>query len=163
MIETLKLSLLGIFTNAPIWVWPLLLVLVFIGWRHSKDRTANIIPQLFLPLFGFVAVGSLIKLPNPALVWSIFAVFYVVGAMASYIYQQQLILSKQGLRLQLKGEWLTLGVLMLIYFSNFIQGTVNAVQPELTSNAVYISIFVGMIALAKGSFLGRAIKMLVWK
>ena len=150
----------GVWENAPIWVWSLLVVLIVIGVMASRDRRSSAIPYFFLPLLGLLSLGSIRDLGFMPFNWVSFALFYTLGAIWGHWLQDRLVLGKNGMRLNLAGEWWTLLVLMLIYFSNFMRGMMSVVSPETLDSLIYTLVFAAVIGAASGSFLGRGLAIL---
>lgn len=151
--------LIGIWENAPVWVWPLFFVLVAIGLFAMKTRQSSIIPYFFYPLFGLTAANALMSLSHTPTNWIVFAGFYLIGVAVAFRWQDGLILEKQGWSMRLQGDRITMLILMVIFFSNFVNGVVQAVAPQLYQTAIYTIIFAGVIGLCSGSFTGRALRV----
>lgn len=152
--------LLGIWQNAPVWVWPLFFVLVFIGLIAMRDRRSSIIPYFFYPLFGLSAANSIGALNHVPLSWITFSVCYLVGAGLAFRWQNSLILQKAGWTMKIKGDRITILILMLIFFSNFVNGVILSVAPDLQEAIVFTLVFVGVIGACSGSFTGRALRVI---
>lgn len=151
--------LTGIWQNAPIWVWPLFFVLLIIGFLAMKTRNSSIIPYFFYPLFGFTAANALTELGHVPTSWITFAFSYVCGVAAAFRWQDSLILEKQGWNMRLQGDKVTMILLMLIFFSNFVNGVVEAVSPQQSDMFLYVVIFAAVIGLCSGNFTGRALRV----
>ena len=150
-----------IFTEAPIWVWPLLLLLVFVGLRARKKRSVPVVLIYALPLMGVMALRSVFALSAPTAVWAVFALAYGAGAVAGYRLQVRWILGRVGRRVKLSGEYLTLTVMMVIFWANFVGGVLGAVAPDLYQTLIFQGVFAAIVAAASGSFLGRSLR--VWR
>lgn len=147
----------NILTNAPVWIWPLLILLILIGLRASKDRSAPIWLICSLPLLGLLSLNAVNGLtPNPG-IWLVFALLYLLGAVLGLGFQRRIILEKTASRVTLRGEWLTLVVLMAIFWMNFVGGFLNAVFPAVYASWVFHAIFAAAAGLSAGSFMGRAV------
>lgn len=146
----------NILTNAPIWIWPLLVLLVLIGLRASRDRAAPIWLLCILPFLGLLSLNAVNGLSPIANVWLVFAVSYGIGAGLGYRFQRGIIISKTSSHVHLRGEWLTLLVLMVIFWMNFVGGFLNAVFPSVYASTVFHMMFAAIAGLAAGSFMGRA-------
>lgn len=146
----------GIATGAPIWVWPLLIVLILVGIRSSRDRTTSAYLYYGLPLLGIMSLGSIFGQPNAVVAWFSFGVGYFLGMVLAYTWQSNWLIEKSGVRLTLKGEWFTLAMMMVIFWSNFVNGVLLAVAPTLQTNPIFTAIYTLCIGFAAGSFLGRA-------
>lgn len=150
-----------ILTGAPIWVWPLLLGLVLLGLKASKDRRALCLPSYFYPLLGLLSVSAVRGLGVGGLVWLGFAVAYLIGAVLGHRFQGQKIMGKTATHVSLKGEWLTMVVLMVIFWMNFVGGVVEAVLPLAFASLWFKSGFALVAGLAAGSWMGRALRTFV--
>jgi hypothetical protein len=149
----------GIFQNAPVWVWPLFFVLFAIGLFAMKTRNSSIIPYFFYPLFGLTAANALLGLGHVPTNWIVFGCSYIVGVATAFRWQDGLILEKQGWTMRLQGDKITLFILMLIFFSNFVNGVFEAVAPQVSGTILYTITFAGVIGLCSGSFTGRALRV----
>jgi len=150
---------LGIWQNAPVWVWPLFFVLLAIGFLATRPRDSSIVPYFFYPLFGFAAADGVGSLEHVPLNWIVFGVAYLAGMAVAFRWQDGLILRKEGRRMQLKGERITLLVLMIVFFSNFVNGVMEVVAPLLRETAPFTIAFAALIGLCAGSFSGRALRV----
>lgn len=150
-----------LFTGAPIWVWPLLAVLIFVGLRARHERTVPVVLLYGLPALGILALRSTVALAAGAAIWGVFVLAYGAGIWGGYVLQKRWLLGREGNKAQLAGEGLTLLVMMVIFWANFVGGVLQAVAPEVYSNTIFHIVFVALIAVAGGSFSGRASR--VWK
>ena len=151
--------LTAILTGAPIWVWPLLVVMVILGLLASKSRTRTYIPIYFFWLLGFLSLNAVNSLSPAPLIWGAFGVAYVLGALYGYRFQRRIIIKKSDGRITLKGEWLSMIVLMAIFWMNFVGGVVRAISPDIYTSNGFHAIFAIIAGLASGTFIGRAIRV----
>lgn len=160
MIETILQTIYqSVFLGPPVWVWPLLAGLVLLGLRASRTRTIKAVVFYLLPLTGLIAVNTALKLPNPELVWPTFTVAYIAGILLGYRLQPRWLLEKSGRTVTLAGEWVTMTVLMIIFWMNFAKGMVLAVAPDLYSSPVFLVAMVLLVSVASGTFTGRALNV----
>lgn len=124
-----------------------------------KTRNSSTIPYFFYPLFGLSAAGSIGGLVHAPTNWVAFSVSYLIGMALAYRWQDGLILQKTGQRMRLQGDRITIVILMLIFFSNFVNGVVRAVGPQLLQAVAYTVVFAAVIGLCSGSFIGRALRV----
>lgn len=151
-------SIFQVFTGAPIWVWPLLLLLILLGLRASRTQEVLIPAYLAMPLIALTNLPTLAALPVPALMaWGL---AYLCGAALGYRLQARWILWRQGLRARLQGEWLSLAVMMMLFWTNFINGVLGAVAPSLAETQSYSVMLALILGSASGSFLGRPLRVL---
>jgi len=150
---------LGIWQNAPVWVWPLFFVLLLIGSLASRTRQSSIVPYFFYPLFGLVAANAVSGLVHVPANWITFGAGFALGVVLAFRWQDGLILQKTGMKMWLKGERLTLVILMVIFFSNFVNGVVEATTPDTRGALWFTLAFAGVIGACSGSFTGRAARV----
>jgi hypothetical protein len=150
----------GILSGAPIWVWPLLIAMIFIGYKSTKDRTVSIILFYCLPFLGFITLNSIFSLPLQSVAWGAFAVGYLLGAIIAFRLQELWLVKKKDNRVSVKGEWLTMGVLMVIFWANFVGGAMQATRYDAYASIPFVAIFALFIGAASGTFLGRCIRVL---
>ena len=149
----------GFLSGPPIWVWPLLVVLFLIGWRASKPRTSSVYLYYTLPFLGLMSMQSISALALPQIAWTAFGAAYLCAAVLYYRRQGRWLLSKAGPKLALAGEWATMTAVMVMFWSNFVKGTLEALAPHMATNAVLIGVFAGIVGAAAGSFLGRSLRI----
>ncbi len=148
-------------TGAPIWVWPLLLVLILVGLRARKDRRAPAILIYALPLLGILALRSTAALPAASWIWVVFAAAYFLGGWGGHRLQAGWLLGREGKFVRLKGENLTLLVMMVVFWANFAGGFLQAVAPQVYGSVGFHMVFASILAMSAGSFAGRALR--VWQ
>ncbi|SDR28030.1 hypothetical protein [Pseudovibrio sp. Tun.PSC04-5.I4] len=149
--------MLQLITGAPLWVWPLLALLIFLGIKSSKQRQTSVKTAYFLPFLGLITINGIITLPNPSLSWSAFFLVYALLAGAAYHLQKRWVLARDGDQVTLAGEWFTLCILMTQFVINYASKAINAVNPDLYTNPVFLIAFASVIGATSGTFLGRAL------
>lgn len=150
---------LGIWQNAPVWVWPLFVVLVVIGILATRNRQSSIVPYFFYPLFGLSAANAINGLVHMPANWLTFSVGFLIGALLAFRWQDGLILEKTGMKMRLRGDRVTLVVLMAIFVSNFVNGVVVATAPDLRNAFWFTLALAAVIGACSGSFTGRALRV----
>lgn len=149
-----------ILTEAPIWVWPLLGVLLFLGIRATRPRQAPVYLFYCLPLLGLISLNSARSLPHQPIVWGCFGMGYLIGVIFAYSLQGKWLLEKQGATVSLDGEWFTLLTMMIVFWMNFAGGVAAAIGPQIYSSIGFTSVFTIVTGWASGCFLGRALKVI---
>ena len=150
----------GIASGAPLWVWPLLVLLIFIGLRATRERTTSVYAYYVLPLLGIMSLNTLTDQPNLTVAWPSFTTAYLIGAAMAFRWQSYWLIQGDGSRVQLSGEWVTLVTLMIIFLSNFFNGFALQVFPEIHATALFTGLFSAAIGWASGTFLGRVLFIL---
>ncbi|MEP3347527.1 MAG: hypothetical protein ABJN34_08320 [Litoreibacter sp.] len=155
--------LLGIWENAPVWVWPLFVVLVIVGVMAMRDRKSSVIPYFFYPLFGLSAVNAVGGLSHVSVSWAAFGISYLIGAAGAFKWQDGLVVERIGWKMTLKGDRVTILILMLIFFSNFVNGVLGVVAPQVQAGLSFAIIFACVLGAGAGSFTGRALRVITLK
>ncbi|MFS8183451.1 hypothetical protein ACMG4P_18150 [Pseudovibrio denitrificans] len=144
-------------TGAPLWVWPLLALLVYWGIKSSKQRTISANSAYLLPFFGLITINGIIALPNPSLSWSAFFILYALIAGATFQLQKRWIIARDGDQVTLAGEWFTFSVLMAQFVINYIGSATQIANPDLYASPIFLTLFASVIGATSGTFLGRAL------
>ena len=147
-------------TGAPVWVWPLLALLLLIGLNAMRTRQTLTLPLYFSPLLGFLSLNSVNGVATSAWVWVVFAFAYLAGVGMGKRFQENRLLEKTGKHVRLAGEGLTLVVIIILFSANFVVGVLTAVAPDMLESDSFQAGFATVLALASGSFLGRALHIL---
>ena len=150
----------ALFTSAPLWVWPLLAMLLALGLNAMRTRTTPAWPLYGLPLLGVLSLRSVSALEAANWVWGVFALAYALGAVFGLRFQARRILKKAGRKVLLKGEALTLPSVMVLFWANFALGVLSAVAPDVLASLGFQAGFASVLAGVSGSFLGRAAAIL---
>lgn len=153
----------GIATGAPIWVWPLLFGLLALGFLSSRERNVPRLVFAGLPFLALITLNGARSLPLSELVWPCYILGFLAGAYVAYGLQSRWLLGREGQLVRVSGEWFTMAVLMIIFWSNFVAGIVQGIAPSAYETPAFLVPFAFITALASGSFLGRAIRALRYK
>jgi hypothetical protein len=154
------MSPINIITNAPLWVWPLLALLISIGFIATRERTTLIAPLYGLPFLGILSFNAVNALSVSATVWVLFFCTYAIGVWRGFIFQESIILFKSRKHVTLSGEWLTMIVVMTIFWMNFVGGVMQVVAPNVYASTSFHVIFASIAGITAGVFLGRALRLM---
>ena len=152
--------MLTFLSNVPIWVFPLFILLLVVGLRATKDRKVPVAVIYALPLLGILTIRNLTAMSPPTWIWAVALLAYVVGVAFGMKLQQKWIIKREGSFAHVKGEWLTLVAMMILFTAGFANGFLNATLPSATNSAAFMALFVVLTCLPAGHFLGRTITTL---
>jgi hypothetical protein len=155
-----NMSPLNFITNAPLWVWPLLALLISFGFIATRERTTLIAPLYGLPFLGILSLSAVNALTISPSVWALFFCAYIIGAWRGFVFQEGIILFKSRTHVTLSGEWVTMIVVMTIFWMNFVGGAMQAVAPTTYASTTFHVIFASIAGLTAGVFLGRALRLM---
>lgn len=150
----------GFITGIPLFVWPLFGLLLFLGLRARRDRTVPVALIYGLPFFVVMALQSVAALPAGGWIWGLFAIAYLAGVAGGFSVQGRWIMGYAEGKVALRGESLTLFVMMVLFWANFVSGTLEALAPDTYTHPLYLGLFVICVAAGSGSFGGRAVRVM---
>ncbi len=147
-------------TRAPIWVWPLLLWMIWVGVKAMRARTVAIWFYWMLPFFALLSVRGRLEAAAPEVDLPVYAVAYALGLAFGYWFQGGVIVERTAKQVSVKGEPLTLVMMMAIFWMNFVSGVIEAISPDLMTSFVTIAILAAISGAVSGQFAGRALRVL---
>ncbi|KAF0137027.1 MAG: Uncharacterized protein FD152_723 [Xanthobacteraceae bacterium] len=147
-----------ILTAAPLWVWPLLALLMVLGLRSRQERTLPMAVVYLLPAIGLLTLPTLLALPHAVVALAAHVVAYGAGAATGYRLQGRWLLAKRDGRVRIAGENLTLVGMMTLFSAKFVHGSTMAAAPAAISSGAYGMAFAAVTGLAAGLLGGRALR-----
>lgn len=153
------MAIWSILQDKPIWVWPLLVLLILIGLRARRTRSVPTVIYYFLPLLGLITLGNVLRLPNLVLIRGAFGGAYVVGVVLGYRVQLRYLIAKEGRRVTLKGERLTLINILILFGLSFAIGIISITAPDIYSHTGFLVCYAVLGGVVAGSFAGRALRI----
>jgi len=146
--------------RAPIWVWPLLLWMIWEGVSAMRRRTVAIRVYWMLPFFALIAVRGRVEAAAPEIDLPVYIAMYALGVALGYWFQGRVIIERSAKSVVVRGEPVTLIMLMTIFWMNFVSGVIEAISPELMESYVTIAILAAISGAVSGQFAGRALRVL---
>lgn len=153
--------ILNIISGTPLWVWPLLLALLWLGWRASKTRVVSLHHLIILPTAIFVmSVSTLLSFGPNALGISIWAAGLLFGIGLGWFSHKDagILVDRENGLLSLPGEWKTLGLIVVIFAFRYYWGYKSATAPELVANPTATISYIGFNGMLSGIFVGWQIR-----
>ena len=160
MMNTIALFVAGVVTGTPVWVWGILVMLLFFGWRATREREMPVIAYLIMPLWGILSVTTVAQSAPTAAIWAGFIGAYFVGMTFGWRAQGGIILSAGAGRAVLRGEWLTLALLMTMFWLRFVNGAAEAIAPDFAASAPVVATITFVGGASAGVFMGRSARTL---
>jgi hypothetical protein len=153
-----------IVTKAPIWVWPLLLVLIALGLMQSRNRTVPPQPiivistaMLCLSAYGVISSfqGSVLAL----LAWAkLLTITLLICQKMGYPQGWQF--DANTGRMQVPGSWLPMALFLGIFLTKFAVGAALAMRPALAQQLNFALPISALYGLLSGIFAARALHAL---
>ena len=156
--------LITILERTPVWVYPLFFGLLALGWMQSRDRVVSYGRAFILPcvmlLFSIFGVVSAFGMSIGVAAWSVgMMVLLAVGVRIKSFYN--VVYIKERDAFAMKGSWMWLGVMMVIFWLKFGVGVALARQLAIVNEMSFmlgISLCYGLLS---GIFLVRMV--ILWK
>ncbi|WP_425099782.1 hypothetical protein [Tropicibacter sp. S64] len=146
-----------ILANIPLWVFPLLVLLVALGLRATRDRTAPVWVLYLMPLLGLLSLSRALSLGPVAL--AALLAGWGLGVLTGLWLQPRWTMARQGMRVTLRGESVTVCTVLGLFLVNFAAGMVQGMAPALAAGAEF-GLGWGLLAgLLSGSLAGRALSI----
>lgn len=153
---------ISIMSAIPIWVFPLLGGLVWLGWRASHERAVSPWLVYALPLLGVLSLGTARGLDMAQAALIALALAYALGAVWGHKAQRRWIITRDARKVRLRGEWVTMVTILSLFGMNFATGMVQGMAPALAQGMVYAIGFGVIAGVLSGSLLGRALQVARW-
>jgi len=153
-----------IFANIPIFVWPLLALLLWSGLKARKPnqvplRILILLPVVFFTWSGVSFIGRYASDPWILALWGL---FIGMGFWLGLVNIQRLSLSfdRERKMVNMPGSWIPLILSMSIFGSKFTAGMMRGMFPELSHSwtLIGLELFAGLIL---GVFAGRSVGCLL--
>lgn len=156
-----------ILSHTPIWVWVLLAVLFVRGLKMTVDRDTSTRALVLLPLLMLAwslsgLIGQADQHPGVLLVWLAGAAL-TLGCAARFGRPDAMQWLGQG-QVRVRGSWLPLTVMMVIFCVQYLKNMLFAIQPELRSALVFNAVVALISGLLNGLLLARLLNLLrLWQ
>ncbi len=137
----------NVISHTPVWVWPLFVLLLIMGWMHSRDRVVAKLRLLVQPLV-FTGIGISSFLINGA---SAFAATALLVMMAIGLMVGQMLGRRDGATIDaagnvhVPGEWISMALILIIFASRFAAGAAQGIAPAMVGSAL-ITVPLAMIS-----------------
>lgn len=149
-------SFLQIVTNTPLWVWPLLILVVALGWSDLKPRRVPPLRLAILPLVGLgTSVASLLQSSRPgtALVGWALALLAALP-LGHALGRRRAVRALPDGRLEITGGRFMLVFALSIFAVRYGLGVLFGVQPALSAEPLWIALSGAMGGIIAGIGLG---------
>ena len=149
--------LIEIVAHTPLWVWPLLAALLWLGWQASQTRVVPLWRLVILP--AAILIMSIVTLlsfgPNGVGISIWVGGVLIGGALGWFSYRSDgLAVDHEHRLLRLPGEWKSLGLIAVIFAFRYYWGYKSATAPELVAIPTATISYIGFNGMLSGIFIG---------
>ena len=134
-------SPLDIILHTPLWVWPLLALVVWLGWWARRPRTVRPVRLAALPLVGIgVTVAGALQSTAPGVTWGGWLIGLLLALPIGHaVGRRRAVAWQDDGRLWIAGGWFALAFALSIFVVRYVLGVTFSVWPELTRQPVWIA------------------------
>lgn len=150
--------MIEILAGTPIWVYPLFLLVIWLGLSAARQRIVRPLALVRLP--AIFAIWSILNIWLNSKSWGLglaaWAGGVLIGASIGYALfrSMQLALHADAERVVVPGTWWTLCLVVAIFAMNYVFGYLRATSPGLLESQP--ALVPALSGLAGGIFIGQA-------
>ncbi len=133
-------SLFEIVAHTPLWVWPLMLLVLALGWYGLRSRTVPPARLAILPLAGLgTSVATILQSADPGLAAAGWAAALLVALPLGYaIGRRRAVRVLPTGHLEIAGGWFMLGFGVSIFAARYALGALFGMNPSLKAIPLWI-------------------------
>lgn len=146
-----------IVVNTPLWVWPLMLLVLWLGWRGLQPRTLPPARLAILPLVGLgTSLAGIAQSLQPGLAFAGWAAALLAALPLGWAIgsRRAVRLRPEDGRLEVAGGWFALGFGISIFVVRYTLGVLSGVMPYLRAEPFWIVLSGGVGGAVTGIGLG---------
>lgn len=155
--------ILEILKRTPIWVWPLFLLLLYLGFAQTRTRTVGtarlaILPVL-MPALSFFGLVSVFGSNAIALACWLAALLLTAASMRAIGAPRGVTYSPDSRTFIVPGSWWPLALIMVIFFTRYAVAVALARNASLAHLGMFTVLVSAAYGLPSGFFVGRALNI----
>jgi len=156
-------SILDIVLRTPLWIWPLLVLVLWLGWSGRRTRTLHPARLAILPLVGLgTSFAGIVQSAAPALAAGGWGLGLLVALPLGYaIGRRRAVQRLADGRISIAGGWFMLGFAVSIFAARHALGVLFGVMPALKAMPLWIALSGGVGGVIAGIGLGWLAGLLV--
>jgi hypothetical protein len=153
-----------IVVNTPLWVWPLMLFVLWLGWRGLQPRVMSPARLAILPLISLgTSLAGVAQSLQPGLGLAGWAVALLPALPVGWAIgtRRAVRLRPEGHGLDVAGGWFTLAFGVSIFAVRYTLGVLSGVMPGLHAEPLWIVLSGGVGGIVTGIGLGWLANLLL--
>jgi hypothetical protein len=157
-------SVYQIVVNTPLWVWPLMLFVLWLGWRGLQPRVMPPARLAILPLVGLAtSLAGIAQSLQPGLAFAGWAVALLAALPLGWAIgtRRSVRLRPEDGRLEVAGGWFALGFGVSIFAVRYTLGVLSGVMPHLRAELLWIVLSGGVGGIVTGIGVGWLANLLL--
>ena len=157
-------SVYQIVVNTPLWVWPLMLFVLWLGWYGLQPRTMPPARLAILPLVGLgTSLAGIAQSLQPGLALAGWAAALLAALPLGWTIgaRRPVRLRPEDGRLEVAGGWFALGFGISIFVVRYALGVLSGVMPHLRAEPLWIVLSGGVGGIITGIGVGWLANLLL--
>lgn len=155
--------ILEILRRTPVWVFPLFLLLLYLGYAQSRTRPVGtarlaVLPVL-MPALSLYGLWSVFGSNRIALACWLAALLLTAVSMRAIGAPRGVTYSPDARAYTVPGSWWPLTLIMAIFFTRYAVAVALAMNPSLPHLALFTVVVSVTYGLPSGFFVGRALNI----
>jgi hypothetical protein len=153
-----------IVVNTPLWVWPLMLFVLWQGWRGLRPGVTPPARLAILPLIGVVtSLAGVAQSVQPGLAFAGWAAALLIALPLGWTIGTRRVvrLRPEDGRLEMAGGWFALGFGVSIFAVRYALGVLFGVMPALRAEPLWVALSGSVGGTVTGIGLGWLANLLV--
>ena len=149
-------SLLQVVASTPLWVWPLMVLVLVLGWYGLRPTTVPPVRLAILPLIGVgTSVAALVQSPQTSVATASWVLALLVTLPVGHaIGRRRAVQWLSDGRLEIAGGWFMLLFGASIFVTRYALGLLFGVLPALKAEPLWIAMSGGIGGVVAGIGLG---------
>ena len=150
-------------THTPVWVWPLLAVLLALGWMQTRARRVSLARALALPLVMLILTPAtlVVRLAATGALAAALAMWAAGALGAALIGRRRALRPGEHFdaatrRLHLAGSWAPLLIILGIFCLRYAVAATQAVNPALAAQPAFVLATAALGGMLNGWLVARA-------
>ncbi len=134
-------SVLDIIARTPLWVWPLLILVLWLGWSASRPRTIHPLRLAALPLVGLgMTIAGAMQSTAPPLTLGGWLVGLLISLpIGRLVGRRRTAAWQPDGRIRIDGGWFMLGFAVSIFAVRYALGVTFGLWPALAGQPAWIA------------------------
>jgi len=159
---------MSVLLKAPIWVWPLLAVLILLGVRSARPRTLSRAAVFVWPVIMItLSVNGVVSTYGAnAAAWESWLCGFVAGIAIGGIFGPgagAVRYNAQTRRFDVPGSWMPLVLMLMLFCTRFAIGVANARFPQIVGTPGFLATVGLALGTCSGAFAARSIAVMTAK
>ena len=156
-------SLFQIVIHTPLWVWPLMAFVLWLGWYGRRDRVVAPAQLAILPLVGLgTSLATIVQSADPGLAIIVWLVVLAAGLPVGWLLgNRRAVRRLDDGRLELAGGWFMLGFGLSIFAVRYALGVLFGLLPALKAEPFWVAVSAGVGGVIAGIGIGWLASLLL--